>query len=414
MVGSLANDLPIFRDWNLLFNMHRNLKEMSPNVLLPEKSRVSSIDVARGIIMVIMALDHVRDFFHTDALAFDPTDLEKTNGALFFTRWITHFCAPAFIMLSGLSMRITLERKTKKELSLFLLTRGLWLMLLEVTVLRFTMFFNLYYDITLLTILWVIGLSMVLMSVLVFLEDKWLLVLALLILLVVSPLNLPLHFLTSVGVKAISATASVINPYPVIPWLGIMLLGYLLGRFYNKQFDVSKRKRTLLITGLCLLALFLILRVLNNYGESSFWTTQPALAFTIISFLNVTKYPVSLLYTLMTLGPVLMLLSVLESKALISFQAFRVFGRTPLFYFLLHFLIIHVAALILYMYKTGKILSEMDFHFAKSLGGITPEGGFSLLGVYIAWIVIVAFLYPICKGYDRYKSSHTHWWLSYL
>ena len=387
---------------------------MSSSALpLSEKSRISSIDIARGIIMVIMALDHTRDYFHTDAFRFDATDLEKTNAALFFTRWITHFCAPAFALLSGLSISVSLARKTKQELSRFLLTRGLWLIFLEWTVMRFLMFFNLYYDMTILTVLWMLGLCMVCMAALIYLRDLWLLILALIFIVVINQINLPIPFLTGTGFVPVTPTVAVVVSYPLIQWLGVVLMGYLLGRFYKTDVESEKRQRMLRSVGLSFIALFIVLRGMN-FGDVSLWKSQSTPLFAFLSFLNVSKRPPSIDFILLTIGGIFILLSVLERASSNLLKPFHVFGRVPLFYFLLHFLIIHASALALFMYTTGKQFSEIDLHFSKSFGGITPEGGISLTGVYIAWIVIVIILYPICYWYDRYKTTHKKWWLSYL
>jgi len=378
-----------------------------------EKSRISSIDIARGIIMVIMALDHTRDYFHTEAFVFDPTDLEKTNPALFFTRWITHFCAPAFALLSGLSISVSLARKTKQELSRFLLTRGVWLMFLEWTFMRFLMFFNLYYDMTILTVLWMLGLCMVCMAALIYLRDVWLLILVLIFTVIVNQINLPIPFLTGIGFIPVTPTFAFIVSYPLIQWLGVMLIGYLLGRFYKADVESKKRQRMLRSVGLSFIALFIIFRW-GNLGDISQWKPQATSMFTFLSFLNVSKRPPSMDFILLTVGMIFILLSVLERANSGLLKPFHVFGRVPLFYFLLHFLIIHASSLVLFMYTTGKSFSEIDFHFSKSFGGITPEGGVSLIGVYIAWICIVIVLYPICYWYDRYKTTHKNWWLNYL
>jgi uncharacterized membrane protein len=378
-----------------------------------EKSRISSVDIARGIIMVIMALDHTRDYFHADAFVFQPTDMEKTHTALFFTRWITHFCAPAFALLSGLSISVSLVRKTKPALSRFLLTRGAWLMFLDWTLIRFLMFFNLYYDMTILTVLWMLGLCMVCMAALIYLRDLWLLILALIFIVVINQLNLSIPFLTGIGFIPVTPTFSFIVAYPLIQWLGVMLIGYLLGRFYRMDIEPEKRQRLLRSVGLCFIALFIIFRG-ANFGDVSPWKSQSTSLFTFLSFLNVTKQPPSLDFILLTVGVIFILLSVLDRGNAGLLKPFHVFGRVPLFYFLLHFLLIHASAIVVSMYRTGKSLSEIDFHFSKSFGGITPEGGVSLTGVYIAWICIVIVLYPICYWYDRYKTTHKNGWLSYL
>jgi len=383
------------------------------NAIPREKVRLESIDTMRGIVMVIMALDHVRDFFHNTALVFNPTDLTKTNEVLFFTRWVTHFCAPTFVFLSGASMYISLQRKTKKELSRYLLTRGLWLIFIEVVVIRFAFFFNFYYDITFLTIIWVIGADMVLMAALIHLSDRAALILGLVIISGYSLLG-SIPILTGIGFYPITPSIAVIESYPILPWLGIMLLGYSAGRLFAPDYDAHKRKKILIQLGVTSIVLFVIIRFINVYGDSTPWTVQKDMMFTVISFLNVTKYPVSLLFALMTLGPMLIVLASLEGRQINVLKPVVVFGRVPLFYFVLHFFIIHAVALVLSLYITEKSFSEIDLHFDKSFGGITPEGGITLAWVYFVWIALVVALYPICKKYDRYKSTHKRWWLSYL
>ena len=377
------------------------------------EKRITSIDMMRGIVMVIMALDHVRDFFHSTAFAFDPTDLTQTNPALFFTRWITHFCAPTFVFLSGTSIYISLQRKTKKELSRFLFTRGLWLVVLEIVVMRFAFLFNFYYDVTFLNVIWVIGVDMIVMAALIHLSYQITLILGLLIIFGYSFIG-SIPILTGVGFYTLTPNHTLIESYPIIPWLGIMLLGYSLGKLYGNNFSPQRRKKILIQLGVAAILLFVALRLLNGYGDSRHWSEQKNTLLTVMSFLNVTKNPVSLLYALMTLGPVLILLSFIETARGGATKPLLVFGRVPLFYFVLHFYIIHASALVLFMYMTGKSFSEIDLHFPNSFGGITPEGGVTLPWVYVAWIIFIILLYPICKFYDCYKSTHKDWWLSYL
>ncbi|MBK5279303.1 MAG: DUF1624 domain-containing protein, partial [Bacteroidia bacterium] len=275
------------------------------------KNRITSIDMMRGIVMVIMALDHVRDFFHNTAFIFDPTDLTQTNPSLFFTRWITHFCAPTFVFLAGTSIYISLGRKTKKELSLFLFTRGLWLIVLELTVMRFAFFFNFYYDVTILNIIWVIGADMVLMAALVHLSDRIVLALGLLIIFGYTFIG-SIPILTGIGFYSLTPNFALIESYPIIPWLGIMLLGYSAGKLYTTNFDPQRRKRILMQLGVIAIVLFIVLRFLNGYGDNAHWSNQKDFQFTIMSFLNVTKYPVSLLFAFVSLGPVMILLALLE------------------------------------------------------------------------------------------------------
>ncbi|MCW5910365.1 MAG: DUF1624 domain-containing protein [Cyclobacteriaceae bacterium] len=357
-------------------------------------------------------------------MLYDPTALDKTTPALFFTRWITHFCAPGFVFLAGTSAWLTGSAKTKKELSRFLLTRGLWLIFLEIAVLRAFFFFNFYYDVTFLTVLWVIGWCMIFLAGMIYLPLKWNLVTGLLIVFLHDALALipveptrffyaPWIMLVKTGVLPVTPSVVFITSYPVIPWLGIMLLGYCAGRLYT-DYDAATRMRWLTRSGAAAIILFIILRFINFYGDPAPWQAQPDLLFTFLSFINTTKYPVSLLFSLMTLGPILFLLARLEQIKPGKLSFFMIYGQVPLFYFLLHFLLIHVAALTAFIVKTGTPLSEIDFHFSKSFGGIAPGTGYSLGWTYAAWICIVLALYPVCKWYGQYKQSHAYRWLRYL
>lgn len=395
------------------------------NGVLVEKPRISSIDLVRGIIMIIMALDHTRDFFHADANVFQPTDLTKTNPVLFFTRWITHFCAPAFVFLSGTAARISLQRKSKKELSVFLLTRGLWLVILEFTVVRFGILFNLYYDFIIMQVIWVIGASMIILSVLIYLPE---IIVGILGLIIVFGHNIfdkyqlepgdtgyaAWAILNQTGAIPLDANHLVLAFYPLIPWLGIMLVGYAVGKWYTRDFNPELRRKRLLMVGIAAIVLFVVLRFINIYGDPAPWSTQKDIVFTMLSFINCTKYPPSLLYTLMTLGPILIILSWMEGKELNSLKPALVFGRVPLFYYILHFYLIHLVSLVAYMIIHDKTLSEVDFHFGNAFGGIPTGFGYTLGIVYIVWMSVVVALYPVCKWYNRYKSTHSYTWLSYV
>lgn len=393
--------------------------------VLTEKRRIASVDMMRGMVMVIMALDHARDFFHADAFVQDPTDLETTTPVLFFTRFITHFCAPTFVLLAGTAARISQQRKSRTELSRFLLTRGLWLVLLELTVIRFSFFFQLYYDVTIFQVIWAIGISMVLLSVAIRLSFNTILALGLIItfghdllhaitLTATDPFVIIWTFIHQSNFIELAPGISALVPYPFLPWFGILLLGYCLGEWYTNNFDDARRRKLLVQTGVSAILLFLVLRFFNLYGDPSPWTEQKNAIYTLLSFLNVTKYPVSLQYTLLTLGPVLVGLSLLERLQTNALRPLIAFGRVPLFYYVLHFYLLHLGALVLYMIGSGKTLSEIDFHFNAGFGGLPPGYGYPLFAAYIAWLAVVIILYPVCKAYNRYKSSHRHWWLSYI
>ena len=393
--------------------------------VLAGKARVASIDIIRGLVMVIMALDHTRDFFHADVALYDPTDLTQTNPALFFTRWITHFCAPTFVFLSGVSAYISTQRKTTRELSRFLFTRGVWLVILEFTVVRFGIVFNLYYDFVIFQVIWVIGASMVVLSALVYLRREIILALGLILIFGHNLLDVirinpgePGHFIWAImqqsGFFPIAPGHVVLAAYPLLSWLGIMLVGYGIGFLYDRDFETSRRRRILMYSGAACLTIFIALRFTNAYGDPSPWSAQKNLTFTLLSFINVTKYPVSLLYTLLMLGPVLLLLPLVENLRTKVAEPLRIIGRVPLFYYILHFYLIHLSSLIVYMINQDKSWSDLDFNFSAGFGGIPAGVGYTLPWVYLAWICIVSALYPVCERYFQYKSQRNHWWLGYL
>lgn len=391
---------------------------------LTEKPRISSIDIVRGIVMVIMALDHARDFFHLGAMASNPTDLNTTYPVLFFTRWITHFCAPTFVFLAGTSIYLNMQKKPKKELSVFLLTRGLWLIVVEIIFVRFIFLFNFYFDMIFFEVIWAIGASMICLAALIHLPYRAILIIGLVIvfghnIFDAFPLQpghafyVPWAFLRQTAFLPVTPNMSVLVIYPLLPWLGIMCLGFCLGKLFTREYTAEQRKNLLLKIGGAAILLFVIIRFINIYGDPALWSTQKNVVYTFLSFLNVTKYPVSLLFTLMTLGPILILLAFMEGRGKWT-NFFTVYGRVPLFYFLLHFLVIHAISLALFLNKSGRSFSEVDFHFSAGMGGITAEAGYSLLITYLLWAGVVLVLYPVCKWYNKYKSTHSHWWLSYL
>ncbi|HEY0743716.1 MAG TPA: heparan-alpha-glucosaminide N-acetyltransferase domain-containing protein, partial [Chryseosolibacter sp.] len=323
-----------------------------PTDLVTEKQRINSIDIVRGIVMVVMALDHARDFFYVGGYATDPTNLAATTPALFFTRWITHYCAPTFVFLSGTSIFLNLQKKSKKEMSVFLLTRGLWLIVLELIVVRFAIVFNFYYDVIFFQVIWVIGASMICMAALLHLKYKVVLAIGLMIVFGHNSFDgLGLQpgdsffalwtILRQAGLIPLTENNTIFVIYPLLPWLGIMILGYCLGKLYSREFNSNERKKYLLILGSSAIALFVILRSVNIYGDPAPWSVQKNGMFTLMSFLNTTKYPVSLLYTLMTIGPVLIILALMEGVKVNFLKPFHVFGRVPMFYYVLHFSLIH-------------------------------------------------------------------------
>ena len=389
------------------------------------KNRIQSIDLLRGLIMIIMALDHVRDYICSSSFLFDPLDLTKTNGSLFFTRWITHFCAPVFMLLAGTSAYLTGQKKTKKELSAFLFKRGLWLVFLEMIVVNFAWSFNIKLPIIFFITIWALGISMMVLAVLIHLPKKIILAFCIIIIAghnLLDTIHVPGNTLPGFG-WALLHEQQFFNwegkiwlvGYPLIPWIGVMPLGYCLGRWYAADYDAVKRRRNLRILGISAIILFILLRFSNVYGDPVRWTAQKDNFFTFLSFMNVNKYPPSLLYLLITLGPALLFLSYTEHLKGALVRVITVYGRVPMFYYLIHIYIIHLIALFASVFIPGQnwriwILDE-PIWFTTGLKGY----GFSLPVCYLIWIAVVVAVYPLCKVYDRYKQSHKEkWWLSYL
>ncbi len=386
--------------------------------------RIDSIDLLRGIVIILMALDHVRDYFHADAYLFSPTDLTKTNISLFFTRWVTHFCAPVFVFLAGTSAFLVGNRKGSKELSAFLVKRGLWLILLEFTVINFSWFFNVHFSFLALTVIWALAIGMIILAGAIHLPFRLILVIGLML---VAGHNLvdSIHITGDTAAADIWAVLHVPNifqlghfrlftGYPILPWTGIMLLGYCFGALYKPSFDAAKRKKILLQLGAIMILLFVVVRFINAYGDPFPWSVQPNAVFTFLSFINVTKYPPSLLYVLITLGPAMLFLAFSEKINGKLSQYVVALGRVPMFFYIVHIYLIHILALIAAL-ALGYNASDMTFTTWVT-DSINLKGyGFNLAVVYIVWIFVVLVLYPACLWYDRYKTNHKEkWWLSYL
>lgn len=395
--------------------------------LPPQKitsKRVESIDVLRGVVMIVMAIDHVRDYFHYDAFMYSPTDLSRTNAPLFFTRFITHYCAPVFVFLAGASSYLYGVKRNKKQLSFFLLTRGAWLVFLELFVLGFFRTFNLSFTYFNLQVIWAIGISMMALSAIIYMNRQAILLLGVLLIAGHNLLdtvhiqgNTSPAFVWSIlhDVKFFTIGRFLIHVYyPVLPWIGLMAVGYYLGSLYAPTYDASKRRKTLLSLGIAALALFLILRIYNLYGDASMWSVQKDSVFSLLSFLNVTKYPPSLLYLLITLGPALVFLALMEKPLNKVTSRIVIYGRVPMFYYLAHILIIHLLAVVAAM-MTGHSEMTVLNNSVNNVQGLKGYG-FGLTTVYIIWIALVLALYPLCKWFDQYKRNHQaeYWWLSYL
>ncbi|RPJ25203.1 MAG: DUF1624 domain-containing protein [Chloroflexi bacterium] len=389
-------------------------------------NRIDSIDFLRGWVMIIMALDHVRMYFGLGTWYAEPTNLATTTPLLFFTRWITHFCAPVFVFLAGTSACLYgMKKANLKTIAWFLFTRGLWLIAIELVVVNFAWTFDITYSFRILQVIWAIGVSMVVLSALVFLPRELLLVIGSIL---VFGHNL-LDSLTVQGSSAwdviwyalhqpnsifIDSTHLVSFVYPVLPWIGLMALGYVFGVFYRRDFPVEQRRRWLFSIGICGTLLFILLRGFNLYGEPRAWQTQGSLVFSLMSFLNTTKYPPSLHFLLMTMGPALILLSAVETIGNRLPKPMIVFGRVPFFFYVIHLYVIHALAMLLLVYQ-GRDWQEYILSARGIMSGTLRDFGLGPEAVYPIWMMIVILLYPVCKWYQTYRERHpSKWWLRYL
>ena len=387
-----------------------------------ESRRVDSVDLLRGLVMILMALDHTRDFIGN--VAATPTNLAATTGALFMTRWVTHFCAPTFSLLSGVGAYLMLRRRTTRELSWFLLTRGVWLIVLEVTVARFFWQFNLDYHVTFLTVLWALGWSMIVLSALVHLPANVVAAIAIALIAlhnltdgIAQPTSEGLRLLMTVlhrpGPLFARPGTIVFIGYPLVPWIAIMALGYSLGQVYS--WPAERRRAFLLRTGLAMVAVFVALRVANIYGDPRPWSTQKTALFTVLSFINVTKTPPSLLFVLITVGPALLFLRWSDASTPRFLRPALTIGRVPMFYFLAHVLVIHLIATVAAIARYGSAaIATQSPTLDKYPMTQPPDWPASLPVVYATWVLALLILFPLCRWYARYKATHSSPWLSYL
>jgi uncharacterized membrane protein len=374
-----------------------------------------------------MALDHVRDYTNTGYLFIDPTNMDTTTPTLFFTRWITNFCAPVFVFLAGTSAFLYGSKKTStKDLAKFLFTRGLWLVFIELTVVNFAWTFDISLSFHIFQVIWAIGICMILLAGLIYLPRKLLLVLGLIILFGHNvldsitmtgnePLSILWYFIHQDKFMVFKGGESIMFiHYPILPWLGIMILGYCFGYFYKKDFSVAVRKKWLLIFGLGSILLFVILRYINVYGDLVPWGEQRNAIYTFLSFMNTTKYPPSLLYTLMTLGPAILFLYSIESVQNSFTRVLVTIGRVPFFFYILHLYLIHLFG-ILSLVIIGENWQELVLTPARFMSRYLSDKGYDLWVTYAVWLLVVIILYPFCKLFMEYKANNRDkWWLSYL
>jgi uncharacterized membrane protein len=386
--------------------------------------RIESIDILRGLIMLIMALDHVRDFFHPAIAANDPTNLATTTTVLFFTRWITHFCAPLFIFLSGVSAHLAGRRRSQKQLSLFLIKRGLWIIFIEIIV-TFAHSLDPLLHLMIFQVIWAIGAGMVILGLVVWAPMPAIAITGTVIFFghdLLDYIDLPqdgsegflwkLFFTAHYSYFHITHDYILKISYAILPWAAVMMLGFVFGSVYRSSFGAARRKRILMTTGFSLLGLFLILRTFNLYGDPDPWSAQHTTVLSILSFLNVSKYPPSLLYLCVTLGPGLLLLSVLEKTRNSFTNMLMVYGNVPFLYYLMHWFLLRLFS-IAEFYLAG--YGSKDVYNSKLMYFFRPDGmGYSLAGVYDAWLLVVAILYFPCLAGMVAASRYWHNWRYYI
>lgn len=379
--------------------------------------RITTIDTVRGLVMVIMALDHVRDLLHIPALTQNPTDLATTTAPIFLTRLVTHLCAPTFVFLAGTSVYLSSQKDKAGGLNLarrsqFLLKRGLVLILLEVTLINFAFWTDIQFRSMMLQVIFVIGAGLVLLSGLIRVQVRTLAIAGLAIiclhdlLLLIPPFtNLAARLGWALVFRTdffqLSPNFALLAAYPIVPWFGIMLFGYGCGPLFTKP--LAERKRQLLTFGAGALLLFVVLRFLNVYGDVAPWAVQKTPLFTALSFLNVSKYPPSLLYATFTLGIMFLLLALADGTNNWLCRRLTVYGKVPLFYYLIHWYLVKGAMIVMLLIQ-GFSISDMPIG-VMSFG--RPAGaGVSLPIVYAVWLALVIILYPLCAWYGRYKAEH--------
>ncbi len=422
-------------DWNCILSAiaqhydssiskHMNLAANQNKV----STRIQSVDIMRGAIMIIMALDHVRDFFHITAFSADPLDPKTTTAALFFTRWITHFCAPSFMLLSGISAYLSGQKQTLGGKSAFLVKRGIWLIFVEVAIMTFILSFDPSYNVIFLNVIWALGCSMIFLGIFIrIFPPKAILGIGLVLIfghnlfdfIKLVP-NSTVDILANVFFTAAGKFyprgdgGSVAVLYVILPWTGIMLVGYGIGMLYHTDVAAEQRQAILLRAGIAATALFVVLRLINLYGDPVPWTAQENYLRSVFSFLNASKYPPSLLFSLMTVGPVLILLSLMDEWKSRFSDFLRVYGKVPFFYFVIHFALVHffsaIAVLASGRYTWDQATSpDLFFKFRPF------DFGYQLGWVYLIWVAIVAMLYMPSKWFTAFKGRHKKWkWLSYL
>jgi uncharacterized membrane protein len=381
------------------------------------RARIESVDLLRGVVMIIMALDHTRDYF---GMPGSPTNLATASVALFFTRWVTNICAPVFFLLTGTGARLSLGKRSKPDLSRFLFTRGLWLIFLDVVLFRCLILqFNFDYHVTIITVLWALGWSMIVLSALIWLPTS---VITAFGIIMIATHNLldsidssnPLWTILHSPNFLIQTPSHIVRiSYPLIPWVGVTAVGYSLGVIYS--WNEVRRRTSLLRLGAFVILGFVVLRAINIYGDPARWTHQRTAVYTVLSFLNTVKYPPSLLFLLMTLGPAILFLWLIDDRTPGVLRPALVYGKVPMFYYLLHFFTIHVLTVIVCYVRYGEIHSMFQSPDLAHFPITEPPGwGLTLPWVYLIWIAVVVAVYPLCRWYSGVRRRSANPWLSYL
>ena len=385
--------------------------------------RFGSIDALRGLAMAIMALDHVREFFHAGAMQFSPEDLSRTTTLLFFTRWITHICAPIFFFTAGMGAYLWYRRgHTLGQLSSFLWKRGLLLALLDLTLCRVALNFSMGKGLLILNVLWALGWCMIALAVLARLPIRWLAIVSVVVIAthnLLDPIT-PQRFGSAAWIWNLVHAQGVFKAdgvlvlaaYPLVPWIFVMSAGFCFGRLFEMQ--PEERQRWFGWMGTLMVALFVVVRLVNIYGDPRPWAHVPGM--TALSFLRCTKYPPSLDFLLMTLGPSLVLLWWFDKLNWRPGNPLIVYGRAPLFYFIAHLYLAHLIAFPVALWRYGHTM--FLFGPSPSMGGDAatyPAGyGYPLWAVYLLWFTVVAALYLPCRYFGRLKQQKKYAWLAYF
>jgi uncharacterized membrane protein len=376
-------------------------------------NRVHVVDILRGIVMVIMVIDHVRDYW--SPTPFRPEDLTQASTALFFTRWITHFCAPTFVFLSGVSAYLSIQNnKGRGKASIALLKRGLWFIVAEVVLVSF--FFQFGYQVIVLAVIWVFGWGMIFLAGFIHLP-KWLqitLVVAMIgghnLFSNVAPVtasNFVIAMLHNSPFVIPAGSSIILFSYALIPWIAVIGAGYLIGSWFMESSEIRNRKLRML--GIILLLIFVVLRTTNVYGDPSPWTTQPNVFRTFLSWINVSKYPPSLLFLSLMLGLAICAMPLLDRVQGWLGKFFTTFGRVPFFFFLIHLPLISATSIIWAFIKF-----DMMIIMAFSANDLPPGYSPSLMRLYVVWALVLVILYFPCRWYMHYKATHRNWLTAYV